>query len=172
MNWNEYRIETLRTLPDLGSLLLNSIHMTSGIMTELIEVDDLNTIDKYYSSHFADEIGDVFWYISNYCNFHDIEIDESTREIRGIPNSLQSAGKLLDFDKKLLAYNKPYNREMQIRCINNLFVMLRFRVMSHGLNLDTIFNKNIEKLKIRFPEKFSGEQAINKNEQKEKEVFK
>ena len=50
--------------------------------------------------------------------------------------------------------------------------MLRFRVMSHGLNLDTIFNKNIEKLKIRFPEKFSGEQAINKNEQKEKEVFK
>ena len=169
MNLATYRVETTRTLPDLGSLVTNSLHMTAGIMTELIEIIHIESYLKNFDKRMTDECGDILWYISNYANLHNIEL-----EFKPVPSGrshIQSAGKLLDMDKKALAYNKPYDIAVQAETLNFLTNDILYMVSSYYLDIEIVLEKNIEKLRVRFPEKFSGDQAINKDESKESDVF-
>lgn len=168
MNLETYRIETTRTLPDLGSPLLNSIHMTLGMNTELNEVEEIDANENYYQKLF-DEMGDVYWYISNYANIHDIPF--SIDSVTPRETSLYWVSKLQDYDKKLLAYNKPYDRKLQVEALQSLATNLSYRANSFRLDVEQILEKNIEKLRVRFPEKFDANLAINKNEEKEIELF-
>ena len=80
-------------------------------------------------------------------------------------------GELTDPFKKQLAYNKPVdwiNVKEEIGdlmwYIGNLCYMLNF-------DLEEIIEKNIEKLKARYPEKFDSDKAINRNLSKERDIL-
>lgn len=168
MKIETYRIETKRTLPQLESPLLDSIHMSLGIMTELIEIDDIEINDNY-GVKLLDESGDVFWYISNYAHIHDIPFNIDP--IIPKETSYYWAGRLQDYDKKLLAYKKPYQRNLQIEALQSLASNMSWFVTAYTLNVEDVLEKNIQKLRIRFPDKFDANLAINKNEEKEIELF-
>jgi NTP pyrophosphatase (non-canonical NTP hydrolase) len=148
---------------------MDSIHMTAGIMTELIEINNLDPHTNY-EEKLTDEGGDCLWYISNYCNLHNIN-PEFKSEVDG-KGSLQWAGKLLDYDKKKLAYGKNYDRDRQIEAVNGLVNNLLFKITMYQLSPEDVMEKNIKKLRVRFPDKFQADLAINKDESKESEVFK
>jgi len=143
--------------------------MTSGIVTELNEILDIPPSNNY-KQKLLDEMGDAFWYISNYCNLHNIVITLEPKNPEG--SSLYWGCKLLDYDKKNLAYNKPYNREMQIEAVQQLTSNLVYKAISFSLTISEVLDKNIEKLRIRFPDKFDQNLAINKDDSKESEIFK
>jgi len=80
-------------------------------------------------------------------------------------------GELTDPFKKQLAYNKPVdwiNVKEEIGdlmwYIGNLCYMLNF-------DLEKILEKNIEKLKTRYPDKFDSGYAIQRNLNKERSIL-
>jgi NTP pyrophosphatase (non-canonical NTP hydrolase) len=172
MNLLQYRNETKRTIADLGSPILNSIHMTLGMMTELVELVECNT-----QGDILDESGDVLWYLANYCNIHGLKLEQqeepvSTRFLNVTSLMIKLAGKLQDFDKKNFAYGKPYNHAVQQETVQRLFDFLHGHIAAQNKTIEEGMDKNIQKLYIRFPDKATGELAINKDEAKEKEIFK
>lgn len=180
MKLEQYRIETTRTLPDLGSLLNNSIHMSLGMYTEIAEVIEILTTEPYNPYKLLDEIGDALWYISNYANLYNFPLVQATEDII-IPGFLENksmidcililSAKLVDCDKKELAYGKIKELEYKEINIQFLFNCIHMFCIQHQLRIEDVMEKNIEKLRVRFPEKFSGDLAINKDESKESEVF-
>lgn len=80
-------------------------------------------------------------------------------------------GELTDPFKKQLAYNEPIdwiNVKEEIGdlmwYIGNLCYMLNF-------DLEEILEKNIEKLKVRYPDKFDSEYAIQRDLNKERNIL-
>lgn len=181
MKLEQYRIETTRTLPDLGWPLQNSIHMSLGMYTEIAEVIEILTTEPYNPYKLLDEIGDVLWYVSNYSNIYNFDLIQNTEDII-IPGFLENksmidcililSAKLADCDKKEFAYGKIRPDDYKSIHIQFLFNCIHMFCIQHQLRIEDVMEKNIEKLRVRFPEKFSGDQAINKDESKEAEVFK
>mgnify|MGYP003605253934 CR=1 FL=1 len=115
MTIEEYQELSKRTNADLGSELMNALHMTLGLQTEVAEISDA------YKKHIAygkdldlvnikEEVGDTMFYIVNLCN--------------------------------------NYNWDLMEIC-----------------------KTNIAKLQARYPEKFTEENAINRDLDKEREIL-
>lgn len=177
-----YRTETTRTLPDLNGDLMNSIHMSLGMFTEIAEIIEILSDPSltYNPYKLMDETGDVLWYLSNYTNVHNLTLTQAEEHII-IPGFLEDkpmldcililAAKLADVDKKKFAYGKEPAEHYRQNYAQFLFDCIHMFCIQHQMRIEDVMERNIEKLRTRFPEKFSGEQAINKDEKKEAEVF-
>ena len=115
MEIKEYQESSKRTNADLGSVLMNELHMILGMQTEVAEIADV------YKKHIAygrdldlvnvkEEIGDLMFYVVNLCN-------------------------------------------------------------THNWDLRDIMKTNIDKLKARYPEKFTNELAVNRNLDVERQIL-
>lgn len=95
----------------------------------------------------------------------------STRLLHGVMGNSTEAGELLDQLKKHIFYGKELDRTNIIEELGDQFWYMA--VITHCLNipLSEILEKNINKLKARYPEKFSSEKAINRDLEKEREVL-
>ena len=107
MNIKDYQEQSKRTLPELGTITMNSIHMVLGMVTESAELADVYKKKIAYGKsvdevNVKEELGDCLWYIANMCN------------------------------------------------INNW-------------DMEDILETNINKLKVRYPEKFTNEAALNRD---------
>ena len=81
------------------------------------------------------------------------------------------AGELLDIYKKAFAYNKPIDKT---NIAEELGDLLWYTVnLMRMLNFDPegIMGTNVKKLRIRYPEKFTEEKAINRDLDAEREVL-
>ncbi|MDO7847655.1 MazG nucleotide pyrophosphohydrolase domain-containing protein [Hymenobacter sp. M29] len=77
-------------------------------------------------------------------------------------------GELVDVFKKNLAYGKPIdwvNVEEEVADV--MWYLVNFCRINH-INLEKALYNNIQKLKVRFPDKFTGEAAINRDTTKER----
>ena len=154
MTLHEYQIEAARTCPDLEDKD-NILHMNIGILTELGELADL--FKKHYAYgkeldlvHIGEEIADMFWYRANLDrikgytynpNYHIGVLDDNSPLITSIEGIMNS---LVEF----------YDR--------NFFATLFGIANFYSLNIETLLNNNIAKLRIRYPEKFDTEKALNR----------
>lgn len=73
MTTEEYQIKTARTLAQLNSRFENEMHMALGLVTEAGEFADVYKKALAYNKeidyvNLKEEIGDILWYISNFCN--------------------------------------------------------------------------------------------------------
>jgi NTP pyrophosphatase (non-canonical NTP hydrolase) len=174
-----YQEQTLRTLPKLGSPINDSLHMTVGIMTEIAEIVDIMVSD-YDPNKIKDELGDVMWYLSNYSNLLGVAISDFKDKIVGfgpinvqsnIDGLLLSASKLLDMDKKTFAYGKVYTKADKVNAMMSVFYYVTKLAEEHQVDLSEAMDLNIKKLRVRFPDKFVSDQAINRDVEKENKVF-
>lgn len=115
MNVRQYQEESMRTLTSTGSKLGDEVHMAMGMVTEAGEFLDVFKKNFAYKKeidyvNLKEEIGDILWYIANFCNINDWD-------------------------------------------------------------LERIMETNIQKLKIRYPEKFTEENAINRNLKEERKIL-
>lgn len=168
----QYRKLTGRTLPNLdetyqtqSSLLpkgmLDNLHMVLGMESEIEElissVDEVNTLE---------EIGDIWWYLSNYANLnnYDIVISHFTRKkFNALLEIVSLTHVLIDSTKKELAYKKPIDREKIQNTINELASFLNDYTIYMKVDLGTVFARNINKLYVRYPEKFNEFLALEEN---------
>lgn len=182
MKFTQFAQEAKRTLPNLKSVLLNSLHMTTGIMTEIPEL--VLAIVKNDKVNIAEEVADSLWYAANYAYVNDLAFSyEFSAERRilsfsGIENigeelntdgcMLLFAGELLDLDKKLLAYNKTRDLGYQRRMLTGFLDSVNNLAIEFGIDLEQAMENNIAKLRVRYPEKFDTELAINRNTDRER----
>ena len=169
MNLKEYQQKAKRTLLDLGEKL-NLAHMVLGICSEDEEV--LKALVNKDTIGIGEEIADKFWYIANYCTFRNIDLQELYNNRIDFEQedwekktsiSTVKLSKLQDCVKKYIAYGKPIDKKVEENCLKGLIFGLADDIDYNNLDLFTILNNNINKLKVRFPDKFTEEKALNRN---------
>ena len=184
MNIERYQQLTQRTLPDLGTYNLNIAHMIFGLNSEMNELYDAKD-----SVNAGEELSDTAWYISNYANFTGLKLNKIyyfsiqkknvkwyfTRLFSSKKSLLIKLGaaisKLTDLEKKELAYKKQVDAEKRQVMVKDILIALDNCYQYFNINVLDSLQKNIDKLKARYPEKFTEELANNRNLDLERKIL-
>ena len=75
------------------------------------------------------------------------------------------SGEAVDIVKKHLFHSHPLDREKLIKELGDVAWYLAEAATALDIPLSEIFEKNIEKLKSRYPEGFDTEKSINREEE-------
>jgi len=177
MNWEEYKNlseKTLSTEFHCGKQVENLLHGVVGVITELEELigwnDDVNK---------KEEVADIFWYIAlldRELNLnlkiptYDVEFTQIGNDVL-IIQSFKTSSLLLDLLKKKLFYNKNIDIASFSDLTKSLFQSMCIFCNVNDIDVESILNTNIEKLKARYGEKFTSERAINRNLEIEREIL-
>lgn len=161
----EYQKQAKRTCAPLDSVKLDLAHMVIGINTEIVELEE--AVNNSDFVNIQEEVSDIIWYLANYCTFRnynlkDLHISDSLTFVT-INNLYGKVSLLQDLVKKFVAYNKEIDDEKELPLLKEIFYICRMFLIGYSLNLDKGLENNINKLKVRFPEKFTEENAINRN---------
>lgn len=171
MNFEEYVNKSKRTRVDLGSVNANISHMLLGIggeyLKEFLPAATKKIIDR---AEVLDESGDILWYLANYCDlskagFYILKPDQSL-------TLGECIGILLEEHKKDIAYGKKSDGILCQTAVSTILSKLDAVFKTLDSSLEEVFDLNIAKLKIRFPDQFSSDLAINKDKSEEDKVFK
>lgn len=179
MNWNQYLELSEKTLSrefhtdEKVEVLLHSV---MGILTELDEL--LENYDKEFDGVNAlEEIGDVLWYCAILgreweIDFPTLQVKEKAKDPQKIIiNLVKTTCKLLDILKKKIYYNKPINEEIFVSLVKIIMLNVADYMSYYDIDVEKSFEVNINKLKARYGEKFSSENAINRNLEVEREIL-
>lgn len=154
----EYQQLASRTCPDLGSDKLNLAHMVMGMCSELSELEDATEdINR------AEELADVLWYVANYATLRGIVLPNELL-LSGVDKNLAwYIHELTDKVKKFVAYNKLIVEIDETFLINSIITSVYDIMYNFSISTMKALTNNINKLRIRYPEKFSDDLAINRN---------
>ena len=109
----------------------------------------------------------LLFLISNYCTFREWDLDDLWKNKTYNGNSfIINTSILQDIVKKFIAYNKKIDVEKEYNILTGL--ISNVYDMYDGIDYEKSLENNINKLKVRFPEKFTEENAINRNLEEER----
>lgn len=178
MEIKKYQIQANRTLSDLGEKM-NLAHMVLGIHSELSEWMDAE--DNEDRVNIAEELIDQVWYIANYCTIRGYDLNELFENTVNNDTFLSTnpqivklewfSSNLQDIVKKYIVYNKPIDREKEIYYLGGLLVVIYNEFVGHNITFEEALDRNIAKLKARFPDKFTEEAALNRDLKKERQIL-
>lgn len=166
--------------------ILNHTHMALGYGGELNELlDAIGAEDKV---GIAEESVDILWYLANDLTLLHSKLLISTADYErlaeyrfdvqpqitegrfGIANYFSwfhgvvyNTSKLIDLHKRQFAYGKPMEITMFIKHTENLLGAINNLGLYYSVSIEDGMTKVINKLKLRFPEKFSDDLAVNRN---------
>jgi len=175
MNIKTYQGQAERTLPDLGTKVLNTSHMIYGMLSEVNEL-----YDSTDSVNTSEELSDISWYLANYCTINSIDLNSlitfsSTYFFRKKEHYekqlVYDLSKLCNSEKRELAYKKPFNQEDKVDLVIEIAKSLNDCYVYHKINIFDSLQKNIDKLKARFPEKFNEHDALNRDLDAERKIL-
>lgn len=95
----------------------------------------------------------------------------SIRALHGSIGITTEAGELLDAVKKYIFYGRELDVVNIKEEIGDLMYYSALLADEFGFNLNLILQNNIEKLRARYPEKFTEDSAINRDLGKEREIL-
>ena len=180
----EYRLLAARTLPDLGSMSNNLLHMEAGIAGEFLgeAVDILKKTFAYKKPldkvHLGEELADTVWYcagVETINKLPEMEMcfdEESLAIVENIKNQT------ITYIKESVELRKS---TVETECLGvilsnkgavdstNRGAILAVAGICMGicevLNIDfwQALTNNISKLQVRYPEKFTEEAALNRD---------
>jgi NTP pyrophosphatase (non-canonical NTP hydrolase) len=170
MDMQQYRLDAMKTSNTYADANLRMAIAGMGLIGEVVELYALITADDPPSEvEICKEAGDVMWYIAavaTSCNLpmpsedhYGATVDTSSRGL------VLEAGALVDYLKKVAGHGHDLNsvRVMGhlIRLQSALHTILQ---TGYGMSLETVCEKNIAKLRARYPEGFSTERSVNRTE--------
>jgi NTP pyrophosphatase (non-canonical NTP hydrolase) len=160
----EYQLQAMRTCVDLGNYKNNKLHMKMGVITEIGEIIDIFKKNLAYGKpidivNLGEEIADVQWYLSNFATLSDSELDLSHfNEDYQLLTELDVFNLLFEIVTEPLEYSL------------NTFNLIHI-AKYYNLDYAKLLDNNIAKLKVRFPEKFTEEAALNRNLEEERKTL-
>lgn len=175
MKIQEFKEQCKRTCPTLeGSMKLDLAHMVLGMNTEIVELRE--AIRNKDSVNIQEELSDFLWYFCNYKNFRGYseyiyEEQELTSNYAIIYKLYDRVSQLQDLIKKFVAYNKEINTEIELFLLNEIYQYILTIAYSYGVDIEDGLEKNIAKLKKRYPEKFDENLAINRDLETERKIL-
>ena len=174
MKIKQFKEECKRTCASLGNDKLDLSHMILGMVSELEELDESLVTKDIVNT--GEEVADIYWYLMNYISFRELDIKleqsnynnyrlDSNTLVHGLSITIS---KLSDLTKKYIAYSKYISSNKEVELILKIDKYLQAILLRKGLDLGNVLQNNIDKLKIRFPEKFNENEANNRNLTKER----
>lgn len=167
-----YQEKALRTLNDKGRDQ-NILHCVMGMSGEIAEY-----LEAVGEKDCIAELGDCMWYSAVLLHI----LGHSMKDIHGRTNGVTKgkspryasaksavllAGENTDSLKKTIFYGKPLNEIAMAERVGEYVFCIESLAKQIGVNLLDVATRNIEKLTIRFPEKYEDHLAINRDEVKE-----
>ena len=92
------------------------------------------------------------------------DLNEKDVLINGVMGLCGESGEAIDIVKKHLAQGHPLDREKLAKELGDIAWYLAETAFAIGYPLEEILQMNIDKLKARYPEGFSSENSINRQE--------
>lgn len=181
----EYQKLAARTCPDLGSDQKNLLHMNLGIDTEIGEFLDAIKRELAYGKlvdvvNLGEEIADICWYVANKARMfcpESWEVLELSQPFTMLEKEFQDyfLSEWIDMEVPyrvtilLTQVISPDAEDHTVTATKSTFeglkdmVILKYIASIYNLDFFQILTNNIEKLKIRYPEKFTEENALNRD---------
>lgn len=100
---------------------------------------------------------------NTHCRFHDL--------LHASMGLVTEAGEFQDMLKKHLYYGRDLDVVNLKEEVGDLLWYCAIALEALGTDFESVMQTNIEKLKSRFPEKFTEEAAINRNLSKERSIL-
>jgi NTP pyrophosphatase (non-canonical NTP hydrolase) len=112
-------------------------------------------------------------YTPDVINHVSAELDKlgMSRLIHGMIGVCTEAGELQDMVKKFLIYNKRFDPVNVLEECGDLLWYISLTLDSCGFTMDECMRRNIEKLRKRYPDKFSFDAANNRDLDAERAVL-
>lgn len=188
MQYTDYNKLSIRTLPNLQEVYnvqnsitdrtLDTLHMILGMTSELTELD--KAIVANDKVNIAEELTDIVWYVSGYkyvrgilaeFEFEPTFMHLSNGKLAGCDflDLTSAISELSDAPKKYLAYKRPINLTDELNNYINLLVTINNVAVELDVNLELSMEQNINKLKVRFPDKFDFDKAQEENRDRDRE---
>lgn len=186
MNWIEYLPLAEKTIStqfncedDFHQKIL---HAVIGSLTEVEEIlenyeDNKLITDVNKQGSIAEESADIFWYLSilfrelNIENYnYDLE-NKSDNPFNTLLSFTKASLRFLDLLKKKIYYNKEIDTNVMVELSIQMHALLTYYCEQYNTDIDMILEKNINKLKARYGDKFTSEKAINRDLEIEKEIL-
>ncbi len=163
----DYQPVSNRFTPEFARLF----HAIFGLELEMQELKI--AIEKNDINNIIEELGDIAWYLA--ILFDILKINPNVLfGIHTNGNEFEELNKeifeLCDNSKKYIFYGKEL-KELPYK-VNFIWERFCFFCCKKGIDISLILQKNIDKLKARFPNAYSDENAINRNLDKEYNAFK
>lgn len=140
-------------------------HAAIGLSTETGEI--FEALGKYALDrvNLSEEIGDCLWYlaIAYDAGFLDITLSDQHQAL----DIVQVQGALLDVFKRSIFYGRPVDLEELKIQFNIFYVTLLDLADGYNIDLSVSMTNCINKLKKRFPEKFTEADAYERNTEEE-----
>jgi len=163
MNLKEYQVECQRTLVDKG-IDMNKAHMIMGITGEISELIDAVYKGDIYN--IQEECVDKVWFASNVATMYDIDV--STRppiviEDLDMLTLVYNISVLADLVKRNIIYGKDPDIAKITETVHTIieFIVRKFKTKSW--DFEQSLQNNIDKLRVRFPDKFTEELVNNRD---------
>lgn len=142
------------------------LHAAIGVATETAELVQADTDQNQ-----VEELGDAAWYLAaatDAIGAQSLTISSGGRENRVRAKELSRelhilSGDFLDQMKKLVFYGKEPNEANLTMTVFNLWQTVANLSAAKGHDFGIVLEANIRKLRIRYPEKFTSEAAVNRN---------
>lgn len=137
------------------------IHGVLGFITEFDEFYDTKThVDM------VEEFGDVMWYVTLLADVANVDLSTIEQPLR-LPGSVIAwAAKAADIGKRWKYYNIPPSESALTEAVCQLYVHACgywIKIVAADSDIPKALDRNIAKLKARYPEKFTTEAAANRD---------
>lgn len=173
MNFKSYQEQSKRTCASLGDEKLDLAHMTLGMGSELSELQ--HAIEKGDVVNVGEELADYQWYLSNYTRLRGYEYMEYSPAKHGDTfmnlELFIKTSQLQDMTKKYVAYGKVIDEDSERELIAEVSAIISRIYIDFELDESEYLQKNIDKLRARFPDLFDAELAINRDIETERKIL-
>lgn len=170
--------------PSLTPIRVN--HSIIGICGEVGEIQELFVLGRYKDNvQIILELGDVLWYMVESCNALGVNMQEIYNNRTGmfeyayleIPARMSViAGKLCSELQRWIYYGK-YEAEDKRHVLKENLITLYKQLMGYctlimsymNVTISTVMEANIQKLKVRYPDKYTDFHAADENRDRKAE---
>ena len=110
--------------------------------------------------------------LNEYASMRDRLVEYDTLKVlHAIMGIATESGELMDAMKKFLIYGKPLDDVNLMEEAGDLFWYVALLAHAVGFTFEDSFEKNIAKLKARYPNRFTEHDALNRDLNKEREIL-
>jgi len=181
MTPDEYVKNCVRTESDPKNAMERISKMTDGELKlfkgKLREVIDvLNDLDSYkkwlfYGKPLPARLGTEGRVCAANCESPIVLNEQDTRVMHGAIGICTEGAELLEALMKVIVYGEKLDTTNVIEEYSDTLWYGSIIADTTGVSMETVMDKNIAKLKARYPEKFTEEKAVNRNLETERKIL-
>lgn len=160
MTLNEYQTAAARTIATDDTVEMER-HALHGMVAEAGEI--LEAINEGDEDHIIKELGDLFWMIAEFCTanswfLEDIyDLHKHATEDRGLWIEI---GRMHGMFQKI--YQGHCLDDAQLREQTSRIIYSAIQIVGFHCRLWVCLERNIEKLKARYPDGFSADRSLHR----------